>query len=82
MNTTTREPILHCDPCPKCGAEMAAEPIPVARLSLYGGEDGKPMDCQRGCGRPAHFSHLMGRVENDRVVSWSCPFCQASWPRG
>lgn len=72
----------HCE-CPYCHATLAAQPIPVDSLSHYGGENGVPKDCEYGCGRPAHFSRLIGIYDlgQDRTVEWQCPDCGVRWPR-
>lgn len=27
------------------------------------------------------YTHLTGRIENDRIQEWMCPFCGAGWSR-
>lgn len=50
------------DQCPACKADLTGEPIPDKDKEHY----------EKGS---AHFSRIIGMVENDRIHHWRCPDC-------
>ena len=54
------------DICPLCKANLEGEDIPEKDRQYFGTH--------------TKFSRKLGRVENDRLVEWSCPDCGGVWP--
>ena len=53
--------------CPHCKADLTGGEIPADVRWMYGGF--------------WHYSRVLGRVEGDCVVEWSCPDCGGTWAR-
>lgn len=69
--------------CPKCGSDLSGPAIKPHNYLMYGYEPDAPATCRDGCGKPPHYSRLVGIYDTgrDRTAAWHCPDCGETWPR-